>query len=47
VRKIGFIAREETKIHGSESFLPVHTRACGRDGTEARQRVGNFRNKVK
>jgi len=35
VRKPGFIAREK-KIHGSEGFLPVHTRACGKDGTEAR-----------
>jgi len=36
MRKPGFIAREETKIHGSEGFLPLHTRACGKDGMEAR-----------
>lgn len=47
VRKPGFIAREEAKMPGSEGFLPVHTSACGKNGMEARLRVGNFRNKVK
>ena len=35
MRKTGFIVREETKMHCSEGFLPLHTRACGKDGMEA------------
>jgi hypothetical protein len=47
VSKPGFIAREEIKLNGSDSFLPVQDSACGKDGMEARLRAGNFRNKVK